>query len=105
MFEDKLLIRRFKAGDRAALARIYEKYKNILLKIAFGLLNQQSLAEDIVHDVFLSLAQSPGQLRFGGNLKGYLATCVANRTRNSSRAAQIRTCPKAGLFVTKSWIS
>ena len=88
MIEDKLLIWRFKSGDRAALARIYEKYKNNLLRIATGLLNQTNVAEDIVHDVFVSLAQSADQLKLSGNLKAYLATCVANRVRNSNRARQ-----------------
>jgi RNA polymerase sigma-70 factor (ECF subfamily) len=90
MIEDKLLIWKFKLGDKAALARIYEKYKNNLLRMAGGLSNQTSIAEDVVHDVFVSLAQSPGQLKLGGNLKGYLATCVANRVRNSNRSAQRR---------------
>ena len=90
MIEDRLLIWKFKLGDRAALARIYEKYKNNLLRMAGGLANRTSIAEDVVHDVFVSLASSPGQLKLGGNLKGFLATCVANRIRNSNRAAQRR---------------
>ena len=85
MLEDKLLIWKFKSGDEAALARIYEKYKDDLLRIAAGLLNRRSAAEDIVHDVFVSLAQSTEKLKLGGNLKGYLATCVVNRVRNSNR--------------------
>jgi RNA polymerase sigma-70 factor (ECF subfamily) len=90
MIEDKLLIWKFRLGDRAAMARIYEKYKNNLLRMAGGLSNQTSIAEDVVHDVFVSLAQSPGRLKLGGNLKGYLATCVANRIRNSNRSSQRR---------------
>jgi RNA polymerase sigma-70 factor (ECF subfamily) len=90
MIEDKLLIWRFKCGDRAALARIYEKYKTDLLRIATGLLNETSMAEDIVHDVFVSFAQSSDRLKLNGNLKSYLVTCVANRVRNSERAKQRR---------------
>jgi len=86
MIEDKLLIWRFKCGNRAALARIYEKYKTDLLRIATGLLNETSVAEDIVHDVFVKLAQSSEKLKLGGNLKGYLITCVVNCARNSKRA-------------------
>jgi len=87
MIEDKLLIWKLKSGDGVALTRVYEKYKNDLLRIALGLSNQTSEAEDIVHDVFVSLAQSQ-KLRLSGNLKAYLATCVANRVRNSNRAGQ-----------------
>ncbi|MEJ2705550.1 MAG: RNA polymerase sigma factor [Sedimentisphaerales bacterium] len=90
MVEDRLLIWRFKAGDKAALARIYEKYKIDLLRIAAGLLNEMSVAEDVVHDVFVTFAQSSDKLRQGGNLKGYLVTCVANRARNCNRTQQRR---------------
>lgn len=90
MIEDKLLIWRFKSGDRAALARIYEKYKIDLLRIATVLLNETSIAEDIVLDVFVTFAQSSDKLKLGGNLKGYLITCVANRARNSKRVCQRR---------------
>lgn len=86
MIEDKLLIWKLRFGDKAALARIYEKYRINLLRIAAGLSNQTSIAEDIVHDVYVSLAQSPEQLKLNGNLKSYLATCVANRARNNNRA-------------------
>ena len=58
MVEDRLLIWRFKAGDKAALARIYEKYEIDLLRIATGLANEISVAEDVVHDVFVTFAQS-----------------------------------------------
>jgi len=90
MIEDKLLIWRFKCGDRAALARIYEKYKIDLLRIATGLSNQVCMAEDIVHDVFVTFAQSSDRLKLSGNLKSYLATCVVNRVRNSNRIQKRR---------------
>jgi len=90
MIEDKLLIWKFKRGSSDALSRIYEKYKNSLLKIVSGLLNETAAAEDIVHDCFVSLAQSPEKLRLNGNLKSYLATSAANRARNWNSARQRR---------------
>ncbi len=90
MLEDALLIWKFKAGDSTALARIYDKYKKPLLRMAAGLLNREYQAEDIVHDVFLWLAQSPEKVRLGGNLRSFLATCVVNRVRNSNRAGRRR---------------
>ncbi|RKY11638.1 MAG: hypothetical protein DRP65_03665 [Planctomycetota bacterium] len=85
MIEDKLLILRFKHGSQRALARIYEKYEGYLLTLATALLNDVNSAEDIVHDFFVSFAQSADSLRLEGSLKGYLATCVANRTRDTIR--------------------
>lgn len=86
MLEDKLLVWRFKRGSRDAFCRIYEKYRDDLLRLAVSLLNEAGAAEDVVHDVFNSFIRAGGQFRLTGSLKGYLATCVANRARNVNRA-------------------
>jgi RNA polymerase sigma factor (sigma-70 family) len=88
MLEDKLLIWRFKCGDNEALGRIYRKYRTDLLKLAALLLHNAADAEDVVHDVFVSFAQSGERLKLSGSLKGYLVTCVANNARNRNRARQ-----------------
>ena len=93
MIEDKMLIWRFKRGSRDALQRIYEKYVVYLLTLATALLNDVSTAEDIVHDVFVSLAQSAERLRLEGSLKAYLAICVVNRVRDRIRARQRQPAP------------
>jgi len=85
MVEDKILIWKFKRGSRDALQRIYEKYIVYLVTLATALLNDVSTAEDIVHDVFVSFAQSAGRLRLEGSLKAYLAICVVNRVRDTLR--------------------
>ena len=90
MVEDKILIWRFKRGSSEALQRIYEKYVVYLVTLATALLNDVSTAEDIVHDVFVSFAQSGDRLRLEGNLKAYLATCVVNRIRDRVRSRQRR---------------
>ena len=85
MIEDELLKLRFKLGSADALRRIYEKYLNYLLSVAMAFLNDAAACEDIVHDVFVALAQAAGTFRLRGSLKGYLATCVANRARDRLR--------------------
>lgn len=88
--EDKLLIWKFKCGSTEALCRIYEKYKIHLLKISTALLNDKSVAEDVVHDVIVALAQSARSIKVTGNLKSFLATCVANRVRNMNNRERLR---------------
>jgi RNA polymerase sigma-70 factor (ECF subfamily) len=87
MLEERYLIWRFKHGSAEAFERIYEKYKNDLLKLAVVLLGDVHAAEDIVHDVFVHVAQTRASLRVTGNLKALLATAVANRARNYRRDA------------------
>jgi RNA polymerase sigma-70 factor (ECF subfamily) len=88
VLEDKLLVWKFRRGSRDALRRIYKKYRDDLLRLATALLNETSAAEDVVHDVFTCFVRSAGQFQLTGSLKGYLATCVANRARNVNRARQ-----------------
>jgi len=85
MIEDELLKLRFKLGSEDALRRIYEKYLNYMLSVAMAFLNDAQASEDIVHDVFVSLAQSASRFRVHGSLKHYLATCVANKARDRLR--------------------
>ena len=86
--EDKLLVKQCKRGSKEALKRIYEKYKDYLLILAVGLVNNSSIAEDVVHDVFTNFVRDIEKFRLTGTLKGYLGTCVANRARNMNKTKQ-----------------
>ena len=84
--EDKQLVLKCKRGSSDALERIYQKYKADLLILAMALLNDNSAAEDVLHDVFVNFVQSLEKFQLTGSLKAYLMTCVANRARNSNKA-------------------
>jgi RNA polymerase sigma-70 factor (ECF subfamily) len=90
VLEDRLLVWKFKRGGRDAFCRIYEKYRDDLLRLAISLLAESDTAEDIVHDVFASFIRDTTEFRLTGSLKAYLATCVANRARNVNRAYRRR---------------
>ena len=85
VLEDRILVWRFKQGSKEALAGIYEKYRDDLLRIAGALLNRNTAAEDIVHDVFISFVRNRNEFVLKGSLKAYLATGVVNRTRSFYR--------------------
>ncbi|HUV66224.1 MAG TPA: sigma factor, partial [Sedimentisphaerales bacterium] len=78
MLEDKLLVLKCRRGDKDAMCRVYDKYKDCLLTLAKGLLGEQAEAEDIVHDAFVAFARLARQFQLTGSLKGYLATSVVN---------------------------
>jgi len=85
MLEDRLLLWKFKHGSRDAFRAIYEKYAGDMLTLAGNLLDDKVGAEDIVQDVFIKLVESVGTFRLTGSMKSYLATCVANRSRDCIR--------------------
>jgi len=86
VIEDMLLIWKLNNGREQGLVRTYVKYKNYLLKIAYALLNNSEQVEDVVQDVFVSLAESAPRLRLDGNLKGYLVRSLINRVYNLKKA-------------------
>lgn len=89
---ENILVWQFNRGSRDALQRIYEKYKEDLLGLAITLLRDRSLAEDVVHDVFVAFARRVGKFRLSGTLRGYLSTCVANAARDRNRLRSNRDC-------------
>jgi RNA polymerase sigma-70 factor (ECF subfamily) len=89
MLEDKLLLWRFKHGSSDALARIYDKYEMYLITVATALLNNTHAAEDVLQDFFISFVASADRIKLNGDLKAYLATCVANRARNRIKRKQL----------------
>ena len=87
---DRLLVARCRQGNRDALRRIYEKYRDDLLILAIALSHDVDLAEDGVHDVFVTFASNVGSFRLTGSLKAYLTKCVANRIRDLMRTQRSR---------------
>ncbi len=85
MVENNILVWKFNRGSKDALRRIYEKFKDDLLGLAITLLRNRNLAEDVVHDVFVSFAGAVGTFHLSGTLNGYLSTCVANSARDRNR--------------------
>jgi len=91
MLEDKLLLMKLKRGSPDALRRIYEKYKDDLLALAIALSNDRAVAEDVLHDVFVSFVQYAEKLRLRTSLKSYLSSCIANRVRNLKHVKSQKT--------------
>jgi len=89
MLEDKVLLWKFKRGSSKALETIYRKYETYLITVATALLNNTHAAEDVLHDFFISFVQTSARIKLRGNLKAYLATCVANLARNRIKRKQL----------------
>ncbi len=89
MQSDKKLIQQMKNGDQDALRILYLRHKDFLLTLANALLHDRSLAEDVLHDVFVNFTRNIGDFHLTSNLKSYLAACVANRARSLLRKQKI----------------
>ena len=85
MLEDTLLVLKLKRKSTEALRRIYEKYRDDLLRISVSLVGSTAAAEDIVHDVFARFVESADKYEITNNLKGYLIRAVVNQSRTHLR--------------------
>lgn len=56
---DATLVEQVRAGSEDALAQLYDRHATTVYSIAIGLLRDQSRAEDVTHDVFITLWQHP----------------------------------------------
>lgn len=74
---DDLLLQRVKEGDSKAFERIYDRYWKAMYLSAFKILIDESLAEDVVHDVFVSVWNKRAQISIE-NVKSYLFTATRN---------------------------
>ena len=83
--EDERLIYELSRGNKEALRKIYIKYKDCLLTIASALLHDSNEAEDILHDVFITLVRCAKRIELRTNLKNYLITSIANKVRDKYR--------------------
>jgi RNA polymerase sigma-70 factor (ECF subfamily) len=53
--EDAALVVAVAGGDRAALARLYDRHASAMLGLGLRVLRHRQLAEDVLHDVFLEV--------------------------------------------------
>ena len=86
---DEDVLRQIAAGDRAALAALYDRYSPLLLAQARRMLKSPSEAEDLVHDVFLEVwrrahTYTPAR----GSVRAWLTVRVRSRAVDRLRLAR-----------------
>jgi RNA polymerase sigma-70 factor, ECF subfamily len=69
---------------------IYEQHREALWSFSLRLVGDPVSAEDLVHDVFVSLPRVLPKIRAGTPLRSFLMGVVANLGRNHLRAARRR---------------
>ncbi len=82
---DAQLVTDHLAGDRAALATIYDRYGATLYDTAAAMTRNRDDASDITQDVFVVAAERLGQLRDRSRLKPWLFAILRNEVYRRSR--------------------
>lgn len=85
-------------NDRKAFDEIYCRCKPALIDNAYKKLQSRESAEDLVHDIFLSLYTKTEVLQFSVSLKAYLHTALKYKVQNELRNKRVRNRHKQYLF-------
>ena len=90
---DQELMTRSQAGDHAAFTALYRRYWRKLLLIAWNHTNDKFAAEDVVHEVFMSLWNKQCNIEIinvGGFLTTKLKFLILENYRKQKRRDKIR---------------
>jgi RNA polymerase sigma-70 factor (ECF subfamily) len=88
---DGQLMARVAAGDRDAVAGLYDRYAAVLLPVALRILGSRADAEDVLHDAFVTL---PDRARHysadRGSVAAWLTILVRNLSLDRARRRVVR---------------
>ncbi|MGN6302135.1 MAG: RNA polymerase sigma factor [Angustibacter sp.] len=73
-----------------ALTELYRAHWRSLVRLAFLLVRDQAVAEDVAQDAFVSMHRRWGRLDHPDQALAYLRTCVVNGSRTAHRRRAVR---------------
>src|SRR5229473_1480591 len=77
---DDVLMTALAARDLSALAALYDRYGRLAYALAYRILGESDVAEDVVHDAFISAWRGAASYRRErGNPRGWLLSIVHHR--------------------------
>jgi len=93
---DAQILQRVAAGDQSALGELYDRFSRPLFAVALRVLNDAAEAEDVLHDVFVTLwEKAPDFESSRGHAFSWALTLTRNRAidrvRSRKRRAEIIT--------------
>jgi RNA polymerase sigma-70 factor (ECF subfamily) len=88
--EDEALVAAMAAGDRSALATLYERHSSLLLGLALRIVREKREAEDLLHDVFLEAWRSAKAFDpKRGRVRTWLAIRMRSRALDLQKSARV----------------
>ncbi|MGK6350977.1 RNA polymerase sigma factor [Parapedobacter sp. DT-150] len=87
MTEETHLLLRLRDGDSQAFQRIYDKYKNPLGRSLLRLLKSETLAEELLQDLFLKIWEHRASIDHTKSFKSYLYRVAENMVYDLFRKA------------------
>ncbi len=87
---DASLVAGAAAGERDALAAIWDRYSALVRGVLYGALGSDPELEDLVQDVFMALLKGAARIQDGAALRGYLASMAVRVAAQEIRRRRVR---------------
>jgi len=79
--EDKL-VEQFKAGDRSAFDKLYDRYKNRIFNFVLRKIGDRTLAEELTQEVFIRIYMNIDHYQARGLFRSWAYTIASNLVKN-----------------------
>ncbi len=89
-YTDRELLELFEKDDELAISLIFRTYYSYLCKVAYKIIPDSNLAEDLSQEVFFELWRKKGRLQGVTSLKAYLRRATVNRALNFIRDQRVK---------------
>jgi RNA polymerase sigma-70 factor, ECF subfamily len=90
---DEALIVRFQSGDRTAFAVLVRRHQTAIFSFALRNVRERTVAEDIVQECFVRIAQSAADFKADARFTTWVYTIVRNLCIDHARKAALRRHP------------
>lgn len=88
-FTDRQLMELIASRDQAAFTVLYHRYYELLACSGFKRLQNESVIEELVQDVFINLWDKAAELDHDGNIRSYLFATLRNKVLHELRASMV----------------
>jgi RNA polymerase sigma-70 factor (ECF subfamily) len=87
---ERTLVERLRRGDSAAVGEAYDEHHAAVRAFARRLVGEDAAAEDLVHEVFVTLPRAIQRFGAEASLRTFLVSIAVNHARHHLRAASRR---------------
>jgi RNA polymerase sigma-70 factor, ECF subfamily len=89
--EDQYLLKSIAMGEAAALGKLYDRYGRLVYSLAFQIVYDQAIAEDITQEVFLQVWNKASSYQIElGKVSTWLTSVARHRAIDSLRHSRVR---------------
>jgi len=99
--QDNELVELLKNGSQEAFKELYDRYKEVVIRVSKKFLKDTDSAEDILHDIFLQVWEKRETLNPELSFSGYLYTLTKNTILNEMRHAKTQASFVQNILMTE----